>query len=172
MMKNKTQGLTVRTAEEHRATAKKVLEGDARVVGMEVGRPEPKPHHCYEIQIYEVRFRRFVFHKFVSSLDEAKREMARQRALGHRVKHVAVVHVQRRPIGGRCQRLGRTNSAGGIRRESRNFPRPVPEDPELKALKDELKALRKKLGLDSTAALPNSKEKCRQLIKRLGAKRV
>jgi hypothetical protein len=105
-MKNKTHGLTVRTAEEHKATTKRVLEGDTHVGGMEVGRPEPKLHHRYEIQIYEVRFSRFVFHKFVSSLDEAKREMGRQRALGHRVKHVAVVHVQRRPIGGRCQSFG------------------------------------------------------------------
>ena len=78
-MKNKTQGLTVRTAEDHQATTKKVLRGDMDVGGMEVALPHPKPHHRYQVQIYDVRFGRFVYHKYVSSLDEAKREMARQR---------------------------------------------------------------------------------------------
>jgi hypothetical protein len=168
-MKNKTQGLTVRTAEEHKATTKKVLGGDTHVGGMEVPRPEPKPHHRYEVQIYDVRYGRFVYQKYVSSLDEAKREMARQRALGHRAKHVAVVHVQRGPIGRRYQGPGGGRSFEGTRRKGRNIPKPVPEDPELKALKGELEALRKTLGLDAATALPNSKEKCRQLIKRLRA---
>jgi len=169
-MKNKTQGLTVRSAWEHEATSKRVLEGPTRVLGMENARPEPKPHHRFEVQIYDSRVGRFLYYKFVSSKAEAQREMARQRALGHRVKHVPVVHASRGPVGRREQSRFTPGNAAR-KRVQRDLSIPARKvDPQLTALQQEIQRLRRQLGTGVGEALPASIGRCEQIIKRLKAR--
>ena len=169
-MKNKTQGLTVRSAREHKATTKGVLEGSSKVSGMEVARPEPAAHHRFEVQIYDMRVGRFVYFKFVSSKAEAQREMERQRALGHRVKHMPVVHVGRGPVGGR-QHSRHAQSSLLRKRMHRDLTTPPRKlDPQLITLQLQINRLRKQLGIGVTEALPASIVRCEQIIKRLKAR--
>ena len=169
-MKNKTQGLTVRSARDHKATTKAVLEGSSGVLGMEVVRPEPKAHHRFEVLIYDKQVGRYVHHKFVSSKAEAQHEMTRQRALGHLVKHEPVVHAGRGPVGGR-QHTRASRSKLPTKQMHRDLKVPARKlDPQLTALQGQIHLLRKQLGIGVTEALPASIVRCEQIIKRLKAR--
>jgi hypothetical protein len=169
-MKNKTQGLTVRSAREHKATSKGVLEGSSEILGMEIARPEPKAHHRFEVQIYDTRVGRFVYYKFVSSKAEAQHEMERQRALGHRIKHVPVFHAVRGSVGRRQHsRAGRSVlPTKRMHRDLKVSARKL--DPQLAKLQEEIRQLRKQLGIGVSEALPALVARCEQIIKRLKAR--
>jgi hypothetical protein len=122
------------------------------------------------VQIYDSRIGRFVHFKFVSSKAEAQREMARQRALGHRVKHVPVVHAARGPVGRRHQSRAVHGSSAKmpIQRVVTVHARKI--DPQIAALQEEVSRLRRQLGTGGGEALPASVVRCEQLIKRLKAR--
>lgn len=136
---------------------------------MEVARPLPTPNDKFEVQIYDTRVSRFVFFRFVSSKDEAKKVMATQRALRHRVKHVPVTHTSRRLIGRRAH--GRSVQSQKPKAGDRKFTVAEREVPaELQALHREILALRKRAGVSGSSALPGSIAVCKKMIAQLAAK--
>jgi hypothetical protein len=171
-MGSKSNGPVVRTRHEHIATERRAVAEQPVVRGMEVMRPDPLPHHKFEILIYEPQHGRFVHRKYVSSEREAREAMAIVRGLGHRAKHVRVTHAKRGPIGRRVGAHQHKHPKPSAKPNSGNRKRIIERTlpPELEALHKELRTLQRKLEVSTSGALPGSVSKCLELVTRLKAK--
>jgi hypothetical protein len=72
------------------------IAGEASVDGMDVWRPPLPAWARVEVQVYDVRYGRFIFHSYEGSIERARRTMAWLRASRHRVRHLEVSSLARR----------------------------------------------------------------------------
>jgi hypothetical protein len=136
-------GLSIRTAQEMRQTEKAVDEDPPPPPSTQVFVPGPSEEDRYQVLVYSKEHGAFIHRCYATSLEDARRSMGSEEALGHRVK---------------CQELLRFD-----RGVTTSAVEP-PEDPRVERLQSHLKAVWKAQGRAETA-LPTSMEKLEAMLR-------
>ena len=147
-------GPVIRTPAEMRAADRAVGAGEATVHGMDVWRPAVPGWARFEVQVYDKRYRRFVFYSYEGSIERAQRTMTSLRASRHLVRHLELSALAR--------------ATGWIAVESK--PSKTAPDSRMEAqrarlteLQERLRALWAQEGREMRA-MPGSEAKLRSLI--------